>query len=801
LLGRNFATMDDAKLLTLQEGVYDIGREHMLCSQDSKMFFTTSRNLVLVFAVETGALLKKLAGHSQRVRGICLCRKNPYHLYSCGNDGRVILWDVLQGKELKTIVHVEDCWITNIACGKKALLAHYVQPKTSTRLVKITLGKKQKEVVVYNTSKKVQCMMVDSRGTSWAVTAERQLTLSRRGKTEFLKLPAKGTSIAFHPTKDKLAVGLQNGEILVFNHFDKNLLNPSSYHWHNHAVQILHFTNDGRVISGGEEGVIVLWHLATSHRQHIARLGSHIRSFAVTPNETSYIIGLGSNEITLMDSIQETKRLTVEGIGMWRFTLGKCKEWNFNSRPCVDPATNTIAIQKNKQEIQFYDFPRDRCLGSLSIQDGRNRVSRRDADHLNSAVVQCFGLSVEGGWLATTELFTVKSILGQPHVDVTLKVWKRNMNLNRVEFILNTDIRSPHKDSVIKFIRFRPNSSEFVTCTDSGEFGIWSCVENKWRCRNIGDYRGQQIQDVDYSPEGSLLVITFSNAITVWESESVNLLRELHQPKPLRKVRFTTPKNGIPKLLTFSQDGKLSMHDLRSLQPPKAISNVLDFSVLGTKVGVLLEEELLVYDSGTFDDFKRKYAEQRWKIPNLKPLPGHFLLHRCGGNDFGVTIITETRTIWSREYLTATWNGEVQPSASAQTVFQQLYAPTELQQQEQPQQQERKRKRQADDIEQRKRIKIDDSLVPPIFKNASYSLPSLMFLLKTLTEPTEASIADYEIAASKEESDRATATDAKQQKQSVKMKKMRWDKLLDSKCFRKYKPRTLDTFNFDLVAS
>ena len=71
----------------------------------------------------------------------------------------------------------------------------------------------------------------------------------------------------------------------------------------------------------------------------------------------------------------------------------------------------------------------------------------------------------------------------------------------------------------------------------------------------------------------------------------------------------------------------------------------------------------------------------RWGIPKVNAMADHFLLYACGGNDFGVTIISEERQIFSAQYLTAAWNGDEPPSGSEQTVFEQLYAPTEIKRQ------------------------------------------------------------------------------------------------------------------------
>jgi len=310
----------------------------------------------------------------------------------------------------------------------------------------------------------------------------------------------------------------------------------------------------------------------------------------------------------------------------------------------------------------------------------------------------------------------------------------------------------------------------------------------------LGRYRGEKITDVDYSPEGSLLAITFSPTVTIWESESATLLRELSQMSdPARKVRFAGSTSGLPKLLTLSATSTLRMYDLRSSDPPKVIENVIDFAVLGTKIGVLMKEELLIYDSSSLTDLNRESSMHRWGIPKVNAMVDHFLLYACGGNDFGVTIISEERQIFSAQYLTAAWNGDEPPSGSEQTVFEQLYAPTEIKRQN------KKRKRDdSNDLKPKKMLKITSS-VPSILKNPTYSLPSLRYVLQTMVEETEKVDAEEaeNIPLKKQHK---PAQNLKASKVEMKTKLLE----LDAGIFRRFKPKLLkvdESFDFRIGAS
>lgn len=53
------------------------------------------------------------------------------------------------------------------------------------------------------------------------------------------------------------------------------------------------------LLSGGEEGVLVLWQLQTSHQQFRPRLGSAITSVSCSPNDSYFTVSLANNGISI----------------------------------------------------------------------------------------------------------------------------------------------------------------------------------------------------------------------------------------------------------------------------------------------------------------------------------------------------------------------------------------------------------------------------------------------------------------------------------------------------------------------
>jgi NET1-associated nuclear protein 1 (U3 small nucleolar RNA-associated protein 17) len=54
----------------------------------------------------------------------------------------------------------------------------------------------------------------------------------------------------------------------------------SNHHWHSHAVLSMCFSDDGAyLLSGGSEGVLVIWQTKTSQKQFLPRLGGAIHGY------------------------------------------------------------------------------------------------------------------------------------------------------------------------------------------------------------------------------------------------------------------------------------------------------------------------------------------------------------------------------------------------------------------------------------------------------------------------------------------------------------------------------------------
>jgi NET1-associated nuclear protein 1 (U3 small nucleolar RNA-associated protein 17) len=127
-------------------------------------------------------------------------------------------------------------------------------------------------------------------------------------KTGFTKYvsPERLTCLAFHPSEEYFATGDDKGNIRLWYCLNEHIAmkavgvekkaQTTTLHWHAHAVSSIAFTSNGAyLLSGGEESVLVLWQLHTGKKEFVPRVGSPIKTLALSKvgdNEEEYLLGL-----------------------------------------------------------------------------------------------------------------------------------------------------------------------------------------------------------------------------------------------------------------------------------------------------------------------------------------------------------------------------------------------------------------------------------------------------------------------------------------------------------------------------
>lgn len=92
-------------------------------------------------------------------------------------------------------------------------------------------------------------------------------------------------------------------------------IRQSQMHWHSGPVLSLIYTGEGSgLLSGGFEGVLVMWELTSGRRNFLPRLGGAIRSLSVNPVETIYTVTCGDNAVRFVSAMSFSLVAHVRGI-------------------------------------------------------------------------------------------------------------------------------------------------------------------------------------------------------------------------------------------------------------------------------------------------------------------------------------------------------------------------------------------------------------------------------------------------------------------------------------------------------
>jgi NET1-associated nuclear protein 1 (U3 small nucleolar RNA-associated protein 17) len=313
------------------------------------------------------------------------------------------------------------------------------------------------------------------------------------------------TSLTVHPQDAYITVGDASGQILKF--YPDGV--KSKEHWHAHAISALKFTADGTfLLSGGEEGVLVLWHQSTHRRTFMPRIGAKILNVAVAEDGSLYGVVLNDNSVKVYDSssykevasylgITNPSKI-IPGTGILTGLVKYGDELVFNAGPGF---------------LQFYNATKGKVTRRLDCVR-RNPVSRVQIDYPNPLQVSQVSVLPEMNAIATLETSNT------PHFKLSnMKFWENSKVVTRVI--------NPHFNSVIKIAA--GNGIVVSIGKDDKQFSIWvrnsEVKENKsrWEAKYTGSYR--QLEPSDVAIHRDTIYILFGNALTIWDFEG-NLKQE-----------------------------------------------------------------------------------------------------------------------------------------------------------------------------------------------------------------------------------------------------------------------------------
>uniref|UniRef100_A0A8C3T739 WD repeat domain 75 n=1 Tax=Chelydra serpentina TaxID=8475 RepID=A0A8C3T739_CHESE len=500
-----------------------------------------SGDYVKVYSTATEECVHILQGHTNLVTGIQLNPQNHMQLYSCSLDGTVKLWDFTDGILIKTFVVGYKLFAFYTLAGSEDSVFIIIPKKNeesldSFQLVSVKLPKTPDQAV----EAKELSLILDDIGQSPKCTAfGREVYLlfwmfplsatSRKGANNYF------TCVACHPKEDCIASGHKDGKIRLWRNFNhKREYTFSTLHWHHDVVMDLAFSVEGTsLLSGGVESVLVQWRDGSDcKKEFLPRLGSAIEHISASPDGTLYCTSHTENKITLIHS-----NLRVSAV-----IQGLVKGTDIKTGLVIDPRTKALVLNGKPGHLQFYCLQTDKQLYNLDIvqQEYIHQIGLNQVDLVKAA------FSARGSWLATVEQREEK----ETELELQMKLW--NYDEQTQSFTLNTRINMPHEDHVTALCfrdtdELEDGTPTLVTAGKDGQFKVWVLVDDSdsekqsmgWNCDFVGSYHNYPATNCCFSEDGSLLAVSFEETVTVWNSDTWDLICTFcHPPGKIQNLCF-----------------------------------------------------------------------------------------------------------------------------------------------------------------------------------------------------------------------------------------------------------------------
>ena len=633
-------------------------------SENVEYIYLCAGPSIKVYRLENATLVGILVGHIDTVTSVLCDRSDKSNFLSSSLDGTIIVWDVATLK-LKRRISVGFPIFSMVFPGGFAgadaifISSAFTDKDVGERIWMLSYSKGK---ILERIAKTLRCTKLSHTSSgSFLGTFERNTVLiwaiskdligygsifTRLFKVHFTK-PL--TSFTFCGNK-MFAVGDKKGQIICHHGFSTMVIEtikdtykckdsvsarekvhvtqlPSvTLHWHSESVMSLASSADGSVLlSGGHEGVLVLWSINDGQKNFIPRLGSEI--CAIIPgfgDSTKFALICKDNGVRFISTNSLTIEKSIQGI----FHLRK----NKSSCVTIDPKTNYLVVNNSSSSIQFYDTRTDKHASDLQIGSS-NSV------HIKIQILHAV-FSIDGSLLVTVHKFRkVSSHWIGKNKDANvefLRFWKRSTSEHkfvtgaRDTFNVECECERPHCDKVSS-IKISPilmsNFSDYLVCTIGyeGQMKTWCASKNyprKWYCRSTSAQ--SQGSFVNFCSDGSILSSAESD-ICFWNSHNLQrlfILPLFSGMSPIRSLAFASKNYFISAtqssiliwdLLSLNLVQSYAF-DCRSLKKDVFSSAMLanvqfrtneDYMIMfmGTRI---LPKKVYRLPSGTFDVFFTK---------------------------------------------------------------------------------------------------------------------------------------------------------------------------------------------------
>jgi len=319
-------------------------------------------------------------------------------------------------------------------------------------------------------------------------------------------------------------------------------------HWHASQPSVMELTEDGQfLVSGGTEGVLVLWSLSEGHGSESRRFLPHLNSpisalslakdcFAVRTNdEAIHMVSPSSMNIS---SVFYLPRIGTP-----------------HSQLVQDPfnANSVYVLPGLSGTMLSCDVPAQKGVELVDVAQ-QNAPSNPDSASAIVSQVRLTAISPSMKRMATWDDGDSLSIPESSSLQV-LRFWRREKG----KWLQQKAFQRIHRSlSCLSF------SSSYLLSGGDSQAIIWSENQNKWFPIKKLAFRGMSVSSAAFSQDGSVLAITYSSA-------SASLI-VLYETEGFSQVAVFEASAATQSWLSFSEDCLIhacptgvSVYDLGSL--------------------------------------------------------------------------------------------------------------------------------------------------------------------------------------------------------------------------------------------
>ena len=446
--------------------------DSILWSRDDTLLFSSSGSHILVYDTDSGIIMQRLTRHDDDVIALAVNLSNFQQLLSTSRDGVTHVWDINDFSHLLSInFNRRISAFTSNKTSSYILFGNGDVKKFPTKIFSNTAQDKLDKYLnskspIFSSKHSRTLLLYSHHGQDHLITYNKKnLVIFTTDKQE-LHCYEKShaiTCVAISPNSPLLAYGCTSGRVYIWHNFVTGNENITLLHWHSHSVLSLAFSCEGTyLMSGGEESVLVVWHIDTLKRQFRPRIGGEIRGI-IASNTDQYIAVVTSDNII---KVLNNSNLELA------FLSGNLKHtpWTSGLTPC-NILGSLVLHSSPPGWIQVY-HPVNRTRQFDIDVTALNVVSRPQQVHLNYMHVTHVAISHDGLWMITCESRHDKR---EAFRELRLRFWSYKSSNKSYEQIMCVD--RPHK--AVNMINFSPVVTDPIcaTCGEEGDFRIWTLAD------------------------------------------------------------------------------------------------------------------------------------------------------------------------------------------------------------------------------------------------------------------------------------------------------------------------------------